>query len=230
VSAVPIVGVSGADGSGKSTFAVALAESVHRAGGIASVLHLYGCVACRRVRPQALPARLAGRREAAPLRAAHALVDAAEAWLRLSAARRHLARRARRSAVAGAVMLVTDRSPLDGLAKHDPTTSAWPARAWLALAARYRCIVVLDAPAQVLALRDCDHGADDLERSRARFRAWLPAVMRALPADARDEAARSVAAAASVLGYDPSALPVPVPTAGAVQGRGDASGRLYEGE
>ena len=112
MSAVPIVGVSGADGSGKSTFAVALAESVHRAGGIASVLHLYGCVACRRVRPQALPARLAGRREAAPLRAAHALVDAAEAWLRLSAARRHLARRARRSAVAGAVMLVTDRSPL----------------------------------------------------------------------------------------------------------------------
>jgi hypothetical protein len=110
-----------------------------------------------------------------PIRA-HAVVDATELLVRLFLAAR------RRPAV-----LLTDRSPLDGLVKHasfaGPGTVA--GRLYRLAARRYRRIALLDAPAAVLAARDREHDEQTLEQLRQRFReaaAELPNV-KLVPSD-----------------------------------------------
>lgn len=169
-----VVGISGPDGAGKSTLAAAVAARLNDEGVRAAVVHVYGCVACRRwhggtggIGPaESLGAGRTVDALRAAARRAHAAVDAWEMRVRVGAARVRLGARARDSAV-----LVTDRSPLDGVVKHAPAprSAAW--RAYLRTIDEYARIIVLDADAGVLSVRDGEHDRAELERLRDRFRA-----------------------------------------------------------
>jgi thymidylate kinase len=171
------VGVSGPDGAGKTTAAAGLAHRLKAEGVDVHLVYVYGCVACRRVAgPSSAVTPSAGRVRHRAVRRAHAVVDATELLVRLFLAAR------RRPAV-----LLTDRSPLDGLVKHasfaGPGTVA--GRLYRLAARRYRRIALLDAPAAVLAARDREHDEQTLEQLRQRFReaaAELPNV-KLVPSD-----------------------------------------------
>jgi len=153
-----IVGVSGPDGAGKSTAVSGLGTRLAAEGVSVRQVYLYGCLACRRA-PGSSGGGGSGARSGLVHRL-HAIVDAAELATRLALATRG------RPAV-----LVTDRTPLDGLVKHGdlagPRTLA--GRLYRAAARRYSLIALLDAPASVLAERDRDHDEATLERLRRRF-------------------------------------------------------------
>jgi hypothetical protein len=95
-----------------------------------------------------------------------------------------------------APLVVTDRGPLDGLAKHDPPPRSLAGRWYRRSAGRYRMIVWLDAPAEVLAGRDGEHDPAELAAWRDRFDRWagrLDNVVRVDTAARRPEAvARAV--------------------------------------
>jgi AAA domain len=174
-AAPTVVGLSGPDGAGKSTTLAELAAALGREGVVATGSHLYGCVLCRRwtAAPAAALASAPGPdrdggRLAAAARHGHALVDAAELQLRLGAAcvGARLRRRGTRS------LVVTDRGPLDGLVKHDPSARSLVGRWYRRCAGRYQVIVWLDAPAEVLAGRDGEHDPAELAASRDRFGRW----------------------------------------------------------
>jgi hypothetical protein len=172
----PVIGVSGPDGAGK-TAVVHHVRHAFAAEGIRSRLgHCYGCVLCRRLdRPSGVagPAHarsgrvVPGWREriSHPLRVLHGHLDATELQVRLLALRVAAGRYPEAA-------LVTDRGPLDGLAKHDPPPGSRLARRYLRLAARYGLTVLLDAPPEVLARRDGEHDAEELEHWRRLYRCW----------------------------------------------------------
>ena len=177
-SAAQVIGLAGPDGSGKSTTVRIVREQLSADGAAVASTYGYGCFVCRRMRPRAeAPGSSgSGSRRALWVRA-HALIDAIELGVRLLAARQRAGVKARRRRVDGygrpvPRIVVTDRSPLDGLVKYDLPPGALASRCFMALARRYRAIVVLDAPAEVLAQRDAEHPADQLERVRATFARW----------------------------------------------------------
>jgi hypothetical protein len=177
-SGVQVIGLAGPDGSGKSTTVRIVRERLSADGVAVSSTYGYGCFMCRRLPPraEARDGRAGGSRHALWVRA-HALVDAIELGARLLAAGQRARARARRRRARGngrpvPRIVVTDRSPLDGLVKYDLPPGALASRCFMALARRYCAIVVLDAPAEVLAARDAEHPADQLERARARFARW----------------------------------------------------------
>jgi hypothetical protein len=174
---VRLVGVSGPDGAGKTTLVRALRGEAEFEQARVVSFHPYGCVICRRWPvpdnriddPGASPARSALRSLA--LRG-HAIVDAAELNLRIAAARTWLRLRGDADHPA---LVITDRSPLDALAKHSaagPRVTHWI----LGLALRYDRILLLDADGDVLAERDGDHSGGELARQRRRFLELAPAV------------------------------------------------------
>ena len=126
------------------------------------------------------------------LRSLHALLDAAEMTTRLLAG--VLLARA-----AGKELVITDRTPLDALVKHDPSPRSVAGRWYLALARRYRTLLWLDADPPILAVRDREHPASELAAARARFASWarrLPNVRRletgaAAPAEVCEQALRA---------------------------------------
>jgi hypothetical protein len=124
----------------------------------------------------------------------HGLVDAVELWMRLSLAKA----RARLLAAKGTGrnIVVSDRSPLDGLAKHDPKAGSLAARAYARLAASYDVIAWLDAAPAVLAVRDREHAPSELERQREVFARWAPL----LPNVARVDASVPPDVVASTIG------------------------------
>jgi hypothetical protein len=195
--AVQVIGLAGPDGSGKSTTAVALKEKLAAEGAAVSSTYGYGCIVCRRAATaNAQRARISSGWSRSPWVQIHALVDALEFGVRLLAAvqrARVKARRLRTRRRAGGrslpvpTIVVTDRSPLDSLVKYDLPSASLPSRCFVALAHRYGAIVVLDAPAKVLAARDRgDHGADDLERVRATFAGWASRLPNAVTMDVTD--------------------------------------------
>jgi thymidylate kinase len=177
---VHVVGVSGPDGAGKSTVIRLLLRSCPDQGAFLSV-YLYGCFLCRRV-----PARrthsdgeTSQSSDAGFLLAAHGLIDALELWIRLSLAK--IRARLLSTNKTAANIVLSDRSPLDGLAKHDPRAGSVTARAFGRLARSYDVIAWLDAEPQVLAGRDTEHARPELERVREAFTRWatlLPNVAR----------------------------------------------------
>jgi hypothetical protein len=183
-----VVGLSGPDGAGKSTLLRVAADAAAGRGLPIRTTYLYGCVLCRN---QRLPERFR-RALASPGTVAlecaedpggttvwqrlHAGVDTVELAVRLALARRRSARLGR-----PVVLLLTDRSPLDALAKHEPRDGGLTAR-WLRhLAGGYALIALLDAGGESLAARDGEHAAEGLDRARSAYRRWSTGMDRVLP-------------------------------------------------
>jgi hypothetical protein len=185
-----------------------MADAAVARGAAVRTTYLYGCVACRNLRPPGWLARFLSSpgtaglgwpdkaRRARPARwqLIHAAVDTAELALRLRLARRRAARAARRGR--RHTLLLTDRSPLDAVVKHDPPAGGLTARWLRALAERYSAIALLDAPGTVLSARDGEHGPAGLERARESYRRWAALVpgVRILPTEtaSSDELAAAV--------------------------------------
>ena len=191
--ATALVGISGPDGVGKSTAAQAAVDLVAGEGGAALRVHPYGCLVCRTLGRYVRPALSAGGSTSS--HGLHAAIDYAEMSLRIRFALLRARLCSVRGSTAGLRIVVTDRSPLDGLVKHAPPLSA-RTRTWFTqLARRYDRIVVLDAPASLMAEQDREHREVDLEARRGDFAAWaeeMSAVVR-LPAAGRRP--RQIAAA-----------------------------------
>jgi hypothetical protein len=129
-------------------------------------------------------------------------MDAAELTGRLLAARFRVGVAARRRHAA----VVTDRGPLDGLAKFDPAPGSWPAVLFTRLGRCYDLTLLLDGRPDILAARDGEHTAIQLTELRDRYQCWerrLPGVAY-LGAEGRPERVTSEALRL-VLGDDPSA-------------------------
>jgi len=183
---VRLLGVSGPDGSGKTTLVAALRGAAELEEATVTSLHPYGCVICRRwpvgnatAAPTgtATPAPAARRHGDALLTLAlrvHPVVDAAELNLRLTGVRLWMRLNGIRRRDLPA-LVITDRSPLDALAKHraaGPLVTDW----FLGLARRYDRILLLDADPEELARRDNDHSTTELLGQRGRFHELGPAV------------------------------------------------------
>lgn len=174
-----LVGVAGPDGSGKSTLAARLACESAPGARRAPTIHPYGCVICRRRSGRPRSAGGASTHDsAAPvwrrIRSLHAVADAMEMTIRILGAA--LLARAR-----GAELLITDRTPLDALIKHDPCPGSLAGRWYLALSHSYATLLWLDAEPTTLAARDGDHAAAELAIVRERFQRWagrVPHVVR----------------------------------------------------
>ncbi|MFF9171214.1 MULTISPECIES: glycosyltransferase [unclassified Streptomyces] len=143
-----LVAVSGPDGTGKSTLVRQAVSALRGQGYTVARTYCYGCVLCRRY-----PGRPRSLRNAGPvprperrIDALHARVDAAETALRLAVARLLTALRGRRPAV-----ILSDRGPLDSLAKFDPPAGSRTAALFERLARAYDLTLLLgvdgDAPA-----------------------------------------------------------------------------------
>jgi hypothetical protein len=99
-------------------------------------------------------------------------------------------------------VLITDRSPLDGLAKFDPRPGSPVRRFYLRLARRFDLLFELEAPTRVLLARDSEHDAAFLsaEATRhARIADELPGVIelqtgQRSPRDLADVAERHIGA------------------------------------
>ena len=164
------IGLSGPDGSGKSSLAGELASLLHARGVPTRVVYLYGCFICRRWavgrkrRPDGSPGGLDR-----VIRQMHELADFAELMLRLLFARLSLRLAALASRSREWPVLITDRSPLDGLVKFAPPAGSLPDRLYREAAESYEAILVLDAPTEVLVMRDTDHDAGYLDMRRRAF-------------------------------------------------------------
>jgi glycosyltransferase involved in cell wall biosynthesis len=188
-----VVAVSGPDGSGKSSLVRRLADGLAADGFSVATAYCYGCVVCRRSSDRA-----AGRSRSRPDRRAwisrcHASVDAAELMIRLMAAWWRARLRPGRRPVA----VVTDRGPLDGLAKFGPAPGSLGAALFASASRRYDVVLLLDAPANVLAARDGEHCRRELDEWRRRYRAWARFVPGVVQLEIRDLEPAAVAAEAA---------------------------------
>jgi glycosyltransferase involved in cell wall biosynthesis len=97
---------------------------------------------------------------------------------------------------------------LDGLAKFEPAPGSLAAALFTAAGKRYDLVLLLDAPADLLAIRDGDHSPEELDEWRNRYRAWarhVPALVQLdtrhrQPAVVAAEAARAIIAGGQATG------------------------------
>jgi glycosyltransferase involved in cell wall biosynthesis len=188
-----VVAVSGPDGAGKSSLARQLASRLTASGFSVATAYCYGCFLCRR------PARGQAQRGwtrpgwRSRLSGCHALLDVTELMTRLATARGRAALRpGRRPSV-----VVTDRGPLDGLAKFEPAPGSLATALFTAVGKRYDLVLLLDAPADVLAARDGEHSPEELDEWRNRYRACARSVPALVQLDTRDRQPAVVAAEAA---------------------------------
>ncbi|MFF7891649.1 glycosyltransferase [Streptomyces sp. NPDC007907] len=171
-----LICVSGPDGAGKSSLVGRMTTDLRDHGYAAAAQYCYGCVVCRR-----LPQRVRSRFTASPgkprsiasglgtwVGRLHGWVDAAELALRLAGA----TGRVRMTARGRPTAVVTDRGPLDGLAKFDPAPGSGLAAVFSWLMKAYRVTLLLDAEPAVLAERDGEYGTRSLGDLRDHYRRW----------------------------------------------------------
>lgn len=175
-----VVAVSGPDDSGKSTLVDEVVTTLRQRGCTVTRTYCYGCVLCRRFPGRPRSARPAGAPSALGTRfdAVHARVDAAELALRLLTARV-------RSAVRGLAcrprVILTDRGPLDSLAKFDPPPGSRTAALFRRLAGAYDLTVLLRSHAD-----EADDGGGDPGRHwQERYRRWACSTADVVGLDAR---------------------------------------------
>lgn len=192
-----LVAVSGVDGVGKSTVVRRVAEGLRDRGFEVRTEHLYGCVVCRRV-PRSM-ALSEGKGAGAGLRhrliaRAHVWVDALELYLRLLTIRAWTKRGDHR-------IVVTDRGPVDGLAKHLMLSGPWTKAAYRRLEGMYDSTVWLDADPETTARRDRDHSLNEARVARAAFLRALQGLRPLIRLDATQSASEVTSAAlARILG------------------------------
>jgi glycosyltransferase involved in cell wall biosynthesis len=190
-----VVGVCGPDGSGKSTLARQLARRLEARGFTVATAYCFGCVVCRRAHAGRARPRAPGPRAWSWVRRAHAVVDAAELAARLAWA----CLTARRQAHGRPPAVVTDRGPLDGLAKFSPPPCSLAAALFTWLGRRYHLMLLLDAPPQVLAARDREHSPGELAVWRRAYRGWAGRLPSSARLDTGDRPPATVAAQAAEL-------------------------------
>jgi len=166
------IGLSGPDGAGKSSQAGRLATSLETRGASVVVCYVYGCPLCRRTSPSGMNL-LGGRTLTAtsPIRRhIHAAVDATDLARRLALAGFAAWLRCRRH---GSIpIVVTDRSPVDGLIRYHGLRPGPVTAMFKAALQCYRWVAVLDAPGAVLHPRDREHTAEEIEKQRELFAGW----------------------------------------------------------
>lgn len=188
-----LVAVSGVDGVGKSTVAHRLAEGLRDSGFEVRGEHLYGCVVCRRVpRSMALSEGKGASVRHRLVARAHALVDALELALRLLGHRAWVGRGEHR-------IVVTDRGPLDGLAKHVTLSGPWIRAAYRRLEELYDRTVWLDADPDTTATRDGDHSLTEARAARDAFLRALHALRPVVRLDATQPVPEVTGAALAVI-------------------------------
>ncbi|MET7619743.1 glycosyltransferase [Streptomyces sp. NPDC005408] len=178
-----LVAASGPDGVGKSTLVGRMAPMLRERGFAVATTYCYGCILCRRFPGpprwrSSAPERGRGGRATLGSRLdhAHALLDSTELALRIAVARMRVLALARGRPAA----VVTDRGPLDGLAKFNAVPDSPMARRFTRLAGRYDLTLLLEDEPSVLAARDRDNTLVRLGDWQARYRHWareLPSVM-----------------------------------------------------
>jgi len=181
---IHIIGFSGPDGSGKSTLLKDTAAYAHSEGLSVFTIYLYGCVVCRHRRPPRwLRNTVSGRGTIAletpekasrlppsVLQRLHAHADTTELAMRLKSALWRIKRK--RRSVRSPVLLLTDRSPLDALVKHDLPEDAFAVRRLQRLLQQFTTVVLLDAGGDVLSQRDGEHTTRGLELTRTSYQHW----------------------------------------------------------
>ncbi len=181
---VHVIGFAGPDGSGKSTLLQATATHARGEGLRVCTIYLYGCIVCRHGRP---PRRLsnavsgrgtialetpekASRLPPSLLQRLHAHADTTELALRLKIAIWRIGRK--HSSERSPALLLTDRTPLDALVKHDLPEDAFAMRRLQRLLRQFTTVVLLDARGDVLSQRDGEHTTRGLELTRTSYQRW----------------------------------------------------------
>ncbi|AVV45724.1 glycosyltransferase [Streptomyces sp. ID05-04B] len=171
-----LVGVSGPDGAGKSSLAGRVAKDLRGQGYAVATPYCYGCLVCRHL-PRRLRFRFTasvgerpstGSGDGAWIGRLHGWVDAAELAVRLAGA----VVRARCTALGRPAAVVTDRGPLDGLVKFDPSPGSALTAVFTRLSRAYQVTLLLDAEPEVLAGRDGEFAVGPLADLRNDYRRW----------------------------------------------------------
>ncbi|MGW6394165.1 glycosyltransferase family 4 protein [Streptomyces sp. NPDC055103] len=173
---VPLVALSGPAGTDTSSLVRRLATLLGERGVTVVTTRGHGCFLCRRfpvpprVREEGEPGERWTRRASGPEcrgslpRRAHALLDAAELAARITTARL--------TARGGQAVVVTDRGPLDGLARFDPPPSSSAAAAFRRLAGRYGLTLLVETGPDPLPGGGRTSVAASTAAGWARYRAW----------------------------------------------------------
>lgn len=200
-----VVAVSGPDESGKTTLVGQVVTTLRQQGCTVTMSYCYGCVLCRRFRGRPRSGRQAGPPSPPGtwFDAVHARVDAVELALRLVAAR---VRSAARGPARRPCVILTDRGPLDSLAKFDPPAGSRTAALFRRLAGTYDLTLLLRSHAGEAAQDDRDPGRHWQERYRRWARSTADVVAldarATTPALAADAAFRLMAARWKALGCE----------------------------
>ncbi|MFJ9723878.1 glycosyltransferase [Streptomyces sp. NPDC101209] len=167
-----LVAVSGPDDSGKTTLVGQVVDTLRQKGCSVTRTYCYGCVMCRR-----FPGRPRSGRPASPsaqggtwFDALHARIDASETALRLAGARGRAA--VRRLALRRPCVILTDRGPLDSLAKFDPPPGSRTAALFRRLAGAYDLTLLLESHAGEKPADDAADGNDPGRHWQERYRRW----------------------------------------------------------
>ena len=176
----------------------------------------------------AAPALAPAARRGCGARGAHALGGAGEraaglAWASL---------RARRRAHGRPPAVVTDRGPLDGLAKFGPPPCSLAAALFAWLSRRYDLTLLLDAPPEVLAARDREHSPGELSGWQAAYRSWagqLPSPARLDTGDRSPAMVAAEAAALAIRSWPGSRRGAPGQAKSTARSAGAARGRARQG-
>ncbi|MFJ9903401.1 glycosyltransferase [Streptomyces sp. NPDC101152] len=167
-----LVAVSGPDDSGKTTLVGHVVTTLRQRGCTVTRTYCYGCVICRRFPGRPRSGRPTGpsSRPGTWFDAVHARVDASEIALRLAAARVRAA--VRGLALRRPGVILTDRGPLDSLAKFDPPAGSRTAALFCRLAGAYDLTLLLESHADEPTGEAVDDGKDPGRHWQERYRRW----------------------------------------------------------